>query len=235
MEQLKAAPIVVPSGASQPLNPPQPPTMSTSRAVLDFLEFVNSSPSPYHAVRSAITRLEAAGFSKISERNPWAATIRPGGKYYLTRNGSSIVAFAVGSKWRPGGPVAVVGAHTDSPCLRLKPVSRRTAAGFVQVGVETYGGGIWHTWFDRDLSIAGRAMVKDSDGNFVQKLVTVGKPILRIPNLAVHLDRSADFVFNKEQHLFPISGLAPHQAGNTASSVLHLRRAHLLVHLCAAY
>jgi aspartyl aminopeptidase len=180
---------------------------SKSRAVFDFLEFVNSSPSPYHTVRSAAARLEAAGFSKISERNAWGATVRPGGKYYLTRNGSSIVAFAVGARWRPGGAVGIVGAHTDSPCLRIKPVSRRAAAGFLQVGVETYGGGIWHTWFDRDLSVAGRAMVRDADGNFVQRLVTVERPILRIPSLAIHLDRSADFVFNKEQHLYPIAGL----------------------------
>ena len=139
----------------------------------------------------------------------WASTVRPGGKYYITRNGSSVVAFAVGARWRPGGPIAAVGTHTDSPCLRLKPVSRRAAAGFVQVGVETYGGGIWHTWFDRDLSVAGRAVVRDSDGNFVPRLVSVGRPILRIPTLAIHLDDNPNFIFNKELHLFPIAGLEP--------------------------
>ena len=102
--------------------------------------------------------------------------------------------------------MAIVGAHTDSPCLRVKPFSKKQSDGFLQVGVECYGGGLWHTWFDRDLSIAGRAMVR-IENNIVQKLVRVNRPILRIPSLAVHLDRQDPFAFNKETQLFPIAGL----------------------------
>lgn len=129
------------------------------------------------------------------------------------------MAFAIGKKWAPGNPISMIGAHTDSPTLRLKPVSKKTNAGFLQVGVETYGGGIWHTWFDRDLSIAGRVLVKDKD-NFVQRLIKVDKPILRIPTLAIHLDRSSSFDPNKETELFPICGLVQaelNRSGKTAA------------------
>ncbi|KAF1830958.1 peptidase M18, aminopeptidase I [Decorospora gaudefroyi] len=177
------------------------------KAAEDFLAFVNASPTPFHAVKSAKERLEKAGFKQIRERDSWAPTLQPGGKYYLTRNTSSIVAFAIGKKWKPGNPMAMIGAHTDSPCLRIKPVSKRQSDGFLQVGCETYGGGLWHTWFDRDLSIAGRAMVRTERGSIEQRLVKVERPILRIPTLAIHLDRQENFQFNKETQLFPIAGL----------------------------
>ncbi|KAI1766044.1 peptidase [Hypoxylon sp. FL1150] len=186
--------------------PPQP--------ALDFIDFVNASPTPYHAVQSSIQRLAKAGFEPIKERDNWSS-LRPGGKYYMTRNGSTIVAFAIGAKWKPGNPIAMLGAHTDSPCLRIKPVSKKSGVGFMQVGVETYGGGIWHSWFDRDLSIAGRVLVRDGKGNFAQKLVKVDRPIIRIPTLAIHLDRSSEFNPNKETELFPIAGMVAAELNRT--------------------
>ncbi|KAH6841060.1 peptidase M18 [Chaetomium sp. MPI-CAGE-AT-0009] len=192
--------------------------MAPPKSALEFLDFVNASPTPYHAVAEAAALLDAAGFTKIQERDDWASTVKPGGKYYTTRNASSVVAFAVGAKWKPGNPIAMVGAHTDSPCLRIKPHSKRTANGYLQVGVETYGGGIWHSWFDRDLSVAGRVLVREGEGEgkFVQKLVKVDKPILRIPTLAIHLHRQTNFDPNKEDELLPIAGLAEAELNKAA-------------------
>ncbi|KAL4897684.1 peptidase M18 [Aspergillus ambiguus] len=184
---------------------------------LDFLSFVNASPTPFHAVQSAKELLVKAGFQEIKEKDSWASTCRPGGKYYLTRNSSTIVAFAVGKKWKPGNPISMVGAHTDSPVLRVKPVSSKRGEGYMQVGVETYGGGIWHSWFDRDLGVAGRAMVRTADGSIVQKLIKVDRPILRIPTLAIHLDRQENFSFNKETQLFPIAGLVAAELNRTGA------------------
>ncbi|KAI6365376.1 hypothetical protein MCOR25_005389 [Pyricularia grisea] len=192
--------------------------MAPPKSAHEFLDFVNASPTPYHAVATSASLLEKAGFELIKERDNWSHSLRPGGKYYLTRNGSSIVAFAIGAKWRPGNPFAMVGAHTDSPCLRIKPVSRKTNSGFLQVGVETYGGGLWHTWFDRDLSIAGRALVRDGEGRFAQRLVKVDRPILRIPTLAIHLNRASEFNPNKETELFPIAGLVAAELNRTGAS-----------------
>ncbi|KAK6361209.1 hypothetical protein TWF730_004952 [Orbilia blumenaviensis] len=183
---------------------------STSKAFAQgLIDFINASPTPFHAVDTAKKALLKAGFSEIKERDAWAGKVLSGGKYFLTRNGSSIIAFAVGKLWKPGNPMSIVGAHTDSCALRLKPVSKRTTEGntFMQVGVESYGGGLWHTWFDRDLSMAGRAMIRQKDGNIVSKLVKIDKPILRVPTLAIHLDRQEKFEFNKETQLFPILGL----------------------------
>ncbi|KAJ5219987.1 Aspartyl aminopeptidase [Penicillium chermesinum] len=169
----------------------------------DFLDFVNASPTPFHAVQSAKDLLAKAGFQEIKEKDSWASTCKPGGRYYLTRNTTTLIAFAIGKQWTPGNSIAMI-------------VSKKQGEGFIQVGVETYGGGIWHTWFDRDLGVAGRVMTRSSDGSIVQKLVKVDRPILRIPTLAIHLDRQENFSFNKETQLFPIAGLAAAELNKTA-------------------
>ncbi|CAN6452495.1 unnamed protein product [Victoria cruziana] len=120
---------------------------------------------------------------------------------------SCLVAFAVGEKYSLGSGFHVIAAHTDSPCLKLKPVSASSKAGYLMVNVQTYGGGLWHTWFDRDLSVAGRAILRAHDGSFVHKLVKVKRPILRVPSLAIHLDRKVNtegFQPNLETHLIPL-------------------------------
>lgn len=92
-------------------------------------------------------------------------------RYFFTRNQSSLVAFAVGKKYEPGNGVYMVGAHTDSPCLKVKPVGKGIKSGFSMINVETYGGGLWQTWFDRELSVAGRALVRQQDGKLSHRLV----------------------------------------------------------------
>ena len=178
------------------------------KAVDGFLKFVNASPSCFHAVKTVRERLEANGYVRISETEADAfENIKPNGKYYFTRNQSTLFAFAVGGKYEQGNGFSVIAAHTDSPCLKVKPISAKTNQGFEQVGVETYGGGLWNTWFDRDLSVAGRVVINNGDGKFSSKLVKVDRPILRVPNLAIHLNREIydkGFKYNKETHLSPI-------------------------------
>ncbi|KAI9503980.1 hypothetical protein GGI25_000862 [Coemansia spiralis] len=176
------------------------------RQAEQLVDFINKSPSPFHAVDVCRKWLRGAQFTELKEKQSWHGAIKPNGRYFFTRNGSSLVAFAVGGKFHPGNGVSIVGAHTDSPCFKLKPVSKKSGSGFLQVGVQVYGGGLWHTWFDRDLSVAGRVMVKDASGGYANRLIAIEEPIMRIPSLAIHLERSmADgFKYNKEVHLTPI-------------------------------
>lgn len=173
-------------------------------AASDFVKFLNKAVTPYHAVDECISLLKNSGFNELKENEEWS--LEPAHKYYLTRNKSTIIAFSVGGKFRPGDAVAMIAAHTDSPCLRVKPISKLCSANFLQVGVSTYGGGLWRTWFDRDLTVAGRVLSKDKNGKIISHLVHIEKPIMSIPNLAIHLDRTSNesFTFNAEDHLRPI-------------------------------
>ncbi|KAJ7068169.1 aspartyl aminopeptidase [Mycena amicta] len=180
--------------------------MQGPEAALRLVALLNASPTPLHAVHNAVARLQEAGFSKLLEKDVW--DLKPSGKYYFTRNQAALIAFHLPSNWKPGAGVSMVATHVDSPNIRVRPVSKRTKEGFLQLGIETYGGGIWHSWLDRDLSIAGRVVTSIPNGGFKSRLVKIDKPLLRIPTLAIHLDRNVNesFKFNQETEFVPILG-----------------------------
>jgi aspartyl aminopeptidase len=181
-------------------------------------EFLTASPDPFHAVHNCVAKLQAAGFQALSCSEPFTGQLKAGGKYYYTVEHSTLVAFAVGPKLESHNSFGfhMIGGHTDSPNLKLKPKSKRTASGCTLLGVECYGGGLWHTWFDRDLSVSGRVLVqkKSKDGNSTssfakteQRLVKLEEPIARISTLCIHLqtvEERQGFIFNKENHTAPI-------------------------------
>ncbi|KAL6518326.1 hypothetical protein OROMI_034027 [Orobanche minor] len=161
-------------------------TESSESIVGDLLDYLNESWTQFHATAEAKQQLDAAGFRLLNENEEWE--LKPGGRYFFTRNMSSLVAFAIGEKYTVGSAFHVIAAHTDSPCLKLKPKPVSSKSGYLMLNVQTYGGGLWHTWFDRDLSLAGRVIVRADDGSFLHKLVKIKRPLLRVPTLAIHLD-----------------------------------------------
>ncbi|WP_406199885.1 MULTISPECIES: M18 family aminopeptidase [unclassified Streptomyces] len=168
----------------------------------DLMSFLAASPTPYHAVANTAERLEKAGFRQVSETDAWDGT--SGGKYVL--RGGAIVAWYVPEGAAPHMPYRIVGAHTDSPNLRVKPLPDTGAHGWRQVAVEIYGGPLLNSWLDRDLGIAGRLTLRDG----TTRLVNVDRPLLRVPQLAIHLDRSVSaegLKLDKQRHLQPIWGL----------------------------
>jgi aspartyl aminopeptidase len=174
----------------------------------DLCGYLDASPSPYHAVEETIRRLRSVGFTPLSETDPW--DLRPGAGHFVIRGDAAIVAFRVGRRSPASAGFQIVGAHTDSPNLRLKPQPAAGKEGYAQLGVEVYGGVLLYTWVDRDLGISGRLVVEESDGRLTRHLVRVDAPIARVASLAIHLDREVNdkgLVLNKQQHLSPLFAL----------------------------
>ncbi|GHI06304.1 aminopeptidase [Streptomyces cellostaticus] len=168
----------------------------------DLMSFLAASPTPYHAVANTAERLEKAGFRQVAETDAWDGS--SGGRYVL--RGGAIVAWYVPEGAAAHTPFHVIGAHTDSPSLRVKPQPDTGAHGWRQVAVEIYGGPLLNSWLDRDLGLAGRLTLRD--GSTV--LVNVDRPLLRVPQLAIHLDRtvsSEGLKLDKQRHLQPVWGL----------------------------
>ncbi|KAL3422893.1 aminopeptidase I zinc metalloprotease [Phlyctema vagabunda] len=174
-----------------------------------FTDFLTENPTVWHAVDHFSRKLENAGYVKLSERASWTSELKRGGKYYVTRNGSSLIAFEVGSEYKSGNGVAMIAGHVDALTARLKPVSTKpNKAGYLQLGVAPYAGGLNTTWWDRDLGIGGRVLVKDPEtGKINTRLVKLGHPIAKIPTLAPHFGVGMLGTNNAETQAVPIIGL----------------------------
>jgi len=167
-------------------------------AARDLLSYIEESPTPFHACAAAARRLGEAGFEEVGETDPWPH----GGRHWFVRDGS-LVAWVVPNGATATTPFRIVGAHTDSPNLRVKPNPDVRRAGAGLVAVEVYGGALYNSWLDRDLGIAGRLALRD--GRIT--LVRVDHPVARIPQLAIHLDRNVNtegLTLNPQQHLTPV-------------------------------
>src|SRR5690606_23463655 len=190
-----------------------PESVMRAELTQGLIDFLKASPTPFHATATLAQRLDAAGYQALDERQPWQC--QPGGRYYVTRNDSSIVAFKLGRRGPLEAGLRLVGAHTDSPCLRVKPQPELQRHGFLQLGVEVYGGALLAPWFDRDLSIAGRVTFR-LDGRVESRLIDFREPIAVIPNLAIHLNREANqgWAINAQTELPPIlaqiAGIEPY-------------------------
>jgi len=168
-----------------------------------LLEFIQASPTPFHAVATMTDRLDTEGFKQLKESEVWSTTTP--GRYYVTRNDSSIIVFTLVNNLAENG-FRMVGAHTDSPCLKVKPRPEIVKNSYFQLGVEVYGGALLNPWFDRDLSLAGRISYLNKEEQVHSALINFEQAVAVIPSLAIHLDREANESrsINKQTHLPPV-------------------------------
>ncbi len=190
------------------------PHFDTDAEAAGLCAYVDAAPSPFHACAEAAGLLSASGFAHIEETDAWP---REAGRYYTVRGGS-LVAWSTEYAEGSTTPFRVVGAHTDSPNLRIKPQPDLARAGWQLLGVEVYGGPLLNSWLDRDLGLSGRVVVRDG-ASVIEHLVLVSDPILRVAQLAIHLDREVHEVgvkLNAQQHLSPIWGVGSEPGDFTA-------------------
>ncbi|KAF1830197.1 aspartyl aminopeptidase [Decorospora gaudefroyi] len=209
------APRPTPSHGWIPDSAPARSKDDPARYTKPFIDYMTNNPTVFHAVDAVAKELEKDGYKKLSERDEWE--LKADGKYYVERNGSSLIAFAIGGSYKPGNGAAVLAGHIDALTAKLKPISKlRTKAGYVQLGVAPYAGALSDTWWDRDLGIGGRVLVKEN-GKIVSKLVKLDWPIARIPTLAPHFGAAANGPFNKETQMVPIIGLDNSDFGSSST------------------
>lgn len=170
-----------------------------------LMEFLDKSPVNFLAVKTVGSRLDDAGFMRLDPRESWK--LEPGGKYYITKNSSAIFAFVVSTEG-PASGFRIISAHSDSPCLRVKPNAEMISdGGVVKLNVEVYGGPILYTWFDRPLSLAGRVVLRSDDPlNPRTEIVRFDRPLLTIPHLAIHFNRAVNEgnPLSKQKDMLPV-------------------------------
>lgn len=170
----------------------------------DLLQYLNDSPTAFHAVENAAEILKESGFQELKETAEWS--LEQGGRYFVVKNQSCIIAFTVGDGNLAERGFRIIGAHTDSPCLKIKPgACTVTPDGYIKVNVEVYGGIILSTWFDRPLALAGRVIVKEGKA-LKERLIRIDKPVLMIPNLCIHFHRDVNdnCSYNKQTEILPM-------------------------------
>ncbi len=170
-----------------------------------LFSFIKASPSPFHAARTIHTALDEAGFKCLDERSKWKIT--PGQPNYVIRDDGTVVAFNRGT--HNGDQFRILGSHTDSPCLQLKPKADVFEKNYHKIGVEVYGGALLNPWFDRELSIAGRVTYRSGDNAIVKEYVDFAGPVAVLPSVAIHLDRKANSekTINSQKDIVPLIGL----------------------------
>lgn len=173
-----------------------------------LLRFLKESPTPFHAVAQMGEILDRAGFVRVAEADRWR--LQKGSRYYVTRNDSAIIAFTTGDSVLGDTGFRMVGAHTDSPCLKVKPKPEIISKSYLQLGVEVYGGALLNPWFDRDLSLAGRVSYLSQDNGIQTAHINFRDPVAYIPSLAIHLDSGVNKKrsINEQTNLRPILTLS---------------------------
>lgn len=172
-----------------------------------LLKFIDASPTPYHAVENIVDLLKKEGGKELKEEKDWEC--KPGNLYYVVRNDSSIISFKIPEKVNVDDcGFNMIAAHTDSPCLKLKPRSNKKSANYLQWGVEIYGGVLLNSWLDRDLNLSGRISY-EVKGELKHKLISITDRFFRVPQLAIHLDRNVNdgLKLNPETNMVPVLGL----------------------------
>jgi len=164
--------------------------MNRSQLNQGLLAFISASPTPFHAVKTMAEQFLSRCFVRLYEKDEW--NLQPEQRYFVTRNDSSIIAFDYGQGEPLSTGVRMLGAHTDSPCLKVKPQPDINKQGFYQLGVEKYGGMLLNPWFDRDLSMAGRVTYVNTAGEVCNALIDFERAVATVPSLAIHLDRKAN-------------------------------------------